>query len=271
MDICLLVLDIDGTIAPRSNQVSQRVKDCLTQVQAKGIRVALATGRMFHSALPFHRAINSDLPLIAYNGSWIKDPFTEEVHQQLALPTAIALDILDHFESPDLREHLEVHCYYEDRLYVREITEETQRYIARSGVKPHPIGDLRPIIKKSTIKLLAISQKTELLQTLMHDLRDRYSSEEVYLTQSTEIYFEVTHPQANKALATQYLTETILGLNPEQVMAIGDNFNDAELLSYVGLGIAMGDAPASVQALADWVTEDAEQDGVAIAVEKFLL
>jgi Cof subfamily protein (haloacid dehalogenase superfamily) len=271
VDIRLLVLDIDGTIAPRSNQVSPRVTDCLKQVQARGIRVTLATGRMFHSALPFHRAINSDLPLIAYNGAWTKDPFTGELHREFSVPPAIALEILEHFESSDFREHLEVHCYYEDQLYVREITDETRRYIARSGVKPQPVGNLRPIIEQSTIKLLAISQKTELLQTLMHHLRDRFSPEVVYLTQSTPTYFEVTHPQANKGLATQYLTETLLGLDSQQVMAIGDNFNDAEMLSYAGLGIAMGDAPASVQALADWVTKDAEEDGVAIALEKFLL
>jgi hydroxymethylpyrimidine pyrophosphatase-like HAD family hydrolase len=54
-------------------------------------------------------------------------------------------------------------------------------------------------------------------------------------------------------------------------MAIGDNFNDRELLTYAGIGIAMGDAPPEIQSLADWVTADAEADGVAIALEKFLL
>ncbi|MGL5033874.1 MAG: Cof-type HAD-IIB family hydrolase [Microcystaceae cyanobacterium] len=271
MNIRLLVLDIDGTIAPRSNQVSVRVLDCLKRVQSQGIRVGIATGRMYHSALPFHRAINSDLPLIAYNGAWIKNPFTGVLEREFALPTAIALEILDHFESPQFRDHLEVHCYFEDQLFVREITEETRRYVARSGVKPHIIGDLRPMIKQSTIKLLAISQETELLQVLMGHLRDRFSPDQVYLTQSTEIYFEVTHPLANKGLATQYLTETMLDLKPEQVMAIGDNFNDLELLSYAGFGIAMGDAPDALKAIADWVTADAEEDGVAIALEKFLL
>jgi hypothetical protein len=271
VDIRLLVLDIDGTIAPRSNQVSERVKACLQRVQQKGIKVALATGRMFHSALPFHQAINSDLPMVAYNGAWVKDPFSGTLHREFSLPTAIALEVLDHFESPLFKEHLEVHCYYEDRLYVREITSETQRYVNRSGVKPHPVGDLRPIIEKSTIKLLAISSNQTMMQTLRQSLGDRYSPDQVYFTQSTESYLEVTHPQSNKGLATQYLVEELLGLNAQQVMAIGDNFNDRELLTYAGIGIAMGDAPPEIQSLADWVTADAEADGVAIALEKFLL
>jgi HAD superfamily hydrolase (TIGR01484 family) len=110
-----------------------------------------------------------------------------------------------------------------------------------------------------------------MMQRLRQSLGDRYSSDQVYFTQSTESYLEVTHPQSNKGLATQYLVEELLGLNAQQVMAIGDNFNDRELLTYAGIGIAMGDAPPEIQSLADWVTADAEADGVAIALEKFLL
>lgn len=270
-DIRLLILDIDGTIAPRSNQVTVRVKRCLQEVQAQGIRIALATGRMFHSALPFHRTIASDLPLIAYNGAWIKDPFTDTLHWEFALPTAIALEILDYLESSPWHPYLDIHCYYDDRLYVREITTETEQYVHRSGVKPHPVGDLRPIIAQTTIKLLAISPDSMIMQSLIQALRERFGHTEIHFTQSTDIYLEITHAQANKGLAAQYLVEDLLGLSAQQVLAIGDNFNDRELLRYAGFGIAMGDAPDEVKQLADWVTADAEADGVAIAVEKWIL
>ena len=271
VDIRLLILDIDGTIAPRSNQVTAKVKKCLQQVQAKGIRIALATGRMFHSALPFHRTINSDLPLIAYNGAWIKDPFSDTLHREFALPTVIALEILDYLESSPWHPYLDIHCYYDDRLYVREITSETEQYMNRAGVKPHQVGDLRPIIAQTTIKLLAISPDGMIMQQLIQELRERFGHTEVHFTQSTDIYLEITHSQANKGLAAQYLVEELLGLSADQVLAIGDNFNDRELLRYAGLGIAMGDAPDEVKELADWVTADAEEDGVAIALEKWLL
>lgn len=271
MTIQLLVLDIDGTIAGASNQIRPRVKDAIRQVQAKGIAVTLATGRMYHSALSFHQAIASALPLIVYNGAWTKDPLQNRVLREFALPTTLALEILDYLEQAGLREQLEVHCYHQDQLYVREITTETRRYVARSGVRPHAIGDLRPIIEKSTIKLLAISPQVGLIQALIAELYQRYAHHEVHLTQSTEIYFEITHAQANKGLAVQQLAEDYLGLQSAQVMAIGDNFNDLEMLRYAGLSVAMGNAPESVQAVADWVTEDVEVDGVALALEKFLL
>ena len=151
MDIKLVVLDIDGTIAGTSNQISVRVQNTIKKVQDQGIAVTLATGRMYHSALPFHQQIASPLPLIAYNGAWTKDPQGGEMLREYGLPTAIALEILDYFETGTLRERLEIHTYYQDQLYVREITAETERYIARSGVIPHAVGDLRPIIEKSTI------------------------------------------------------------------------------------------------------------------------
>ena len=84
-------------------------------------------------------------------------------------------------------------------------------------------------------------------------------------------FFEATHPAVNKGTAVQYLTQKILGLQPGNVMTIGDNFNDVEMLQYAGIGVAMGNAPSEVKAIANWVAPDVENNGVALAVEKFLL
>jgi hydroxymethylpyrimidine pyrophosphatase-like HAD family hydrolase len=62
-----------------------------------------------------------------------------------------------------------------------------------------------------------------------------------------------------------------MGLAPQQVMTVGDNFNDVEMLRYAGTSVAMGDAPAAVQAAADWVAPSVEDDGVVAAIERFCL
>lgn len=271
MDIRLLVLDIDGTTAGKSNTVRDPIKAAIQEVQAQGIQVALATGRMYCSALPYYRSVESQLPLIAYNGAVIKDPQSDKTYQQLCVAPEIAIALLDYLETPDLRPRLEVHCYYNDQLYVREITEETQRYIARSGAVPLVVPDLRTIAELSSIKLLVITPETDLIQQLMLDLGDRFRKDDLHITQSTEIYLELTHPLANKGLAVRYLAEEILGLTSQQVMAIGDNFNDVEMLRYAQIGVAMGNAPEDIKQIADWVTDDVEADGVAIAIKKFLL
>jgi hypothetical protein len=271
LDIQLLVLDIDGTIAGRSNEINEPVLQAIRSAQAKGIQVAIATGRMYCSALRFHQAVSSTLPLLAYQGAWIQHPATEKIYQHLPVSRSTAEQLLDYFESEALRSLLSVHFYINDQLYVREITSETKIYAQRSGIQPQPVGDLRNTLSNEPTKILALSDDTAIIDQLWGSLRQQYTPAELYLTKSVATFFEATHPAVNKGAAVRYLAEELLGLQAHNVMAIGDNFNDVEMLEYAGLGVAMGNAPTEVQALAQWVAPTVEQDGAAAAIEAFTL
>lgn len=270
-DIRLLVVDLDGTVVGRSNQIEPGVLQVIQAVQAQGIAVAIATGRMYQSAVRFHRAIGSTLPLMAYQGAWIQDPLTDQMHRHWTMAPELAGQLLDAYEQADLRDRLSVHFYIDDQLYVREILEETERYAERSGVSVQAVGDLRTLLSMHPTKVLAQSPDVMLIDQLWRSLQGHYSPAEVYLTKSVDIFLEATHPQVNKGAAVRYVAEDLLGLQPEQVMAIGDNLNDLEMLNYAGLGVAMGDAPAEVKAMAQWVAPNVEANGAAVAMEKFLL
>jgi hypothetical protein len=270
-NIKLLVLDIDGTIAGQSNQIHAVVKQSIQAAQANGIQVAIATGRMYCSALRFYQEIGSTLPLMSYQGALIKHPANGQIYRHWSVPRSAVCQLLDHFEQPELRNFLSVHFYIDDQLFVREITPETEIYAERSGVEPIAVGDLRQVLEQEPTKILALSQHTQLIGQLLSTLRQRYTPAELYFTQSVASFFEAAHPLVNKGVAVQYLAEEVLGLNATEVMVIGDNFNDLEMISYAGVGIAMGNAPVEVKALADWVAPDVEAHGVAQAIEKFLL
>jgi Cof subfamily protein (haloacid dehalogenase superfamily) len=271
-DIKLLVLDIDGTIAGKSNNLSPRVKEAIAATQAKGIQVAIATGRMYRSALRFYQQIDSQLPLIAYQGAWIQDPNTGKVHRHVPIKREIAWELLNYFEKPQWQWDLplSVHFYINDELYVREITKETQDYGDRSNITPIAVGDLRKTLQEPT-KILALCDDANLIQKLLENVRQHYSTEELYITTSVPTFFEATNPQVNKGIGVRYLAEDLMGLDRNNVMAIGDNFNDLEMLEYGGIGVAMGEAPEDVKQIADWVTTGVEEDGAAVAIEKFLL
>jgi Cof subfamily protein (haloacid dehalogenase superfamily) len=269
--IRLLVLDIDGTIAGVANEVQKPVVEAVRAVQAKGIQVAIATGRMYQSAVRFHHAIGADLPLMAYQGAMIKDPITAQVHRHWTLSKSLVVQLLDYFEQPELVDLLSVHLYIDDQLYVRELSEETRLYSERSQIKANAVGDLRQILDTEPTKLLAMSDDIALIEAVLGNLRTRYTPAELYMTTSVATFFEATNPLVNKGTAVKYLAEEFLGLKPENVMAIGDNFNDVEMLQYAGIGVAMGDAPTDVQAIADWVAPTVDANGVAVAIEKFLL
>ncbi|RDH47739.1 Cof-type HAD-IIB family hydrolase [Fischerella thermalis] len=272
IEIKLLVLDIDGTIAGESNNISEPVKEAITAAKAQGIKVAIATGRMFRSALRFHQDIGSTLPLIAYQGAWIQDPASEQIYQHLPVSREMAQQLLDYFEQPELRSLLSVHFYINDQLYVREITTETQLYAERSGIKPIAVGDLRQVLTTyEPTKILALCDDTDIIDNLLGSLSRQYTPAELYLTKSVATFFEATNPFANKGVAVRYLAEELLGLQPNNVMTIGDNFNDLEMLEYAGIGVAMGNAPSQVQAIANWIAPSVEQDGAAVAIEKLLL
>ena len=154
---------------------------------------------------------------------------------------------------------------------MREITSETEEYAERSSIQPIAVGDLRTALATEPTKVLALSDDVALITKLLGDLQTLYTPAELYLTKSVATFFEATNPLVSKGTAVRYLAEEHLGLKPENVMAIGDNFNDVEMLEYAGRGIAMGNAPEPVQALANWVAPDVEKDGVAAAIEEFLL
>jgi Cof subfamily protein (haloacid dehalogenase superfamily) len=274
-DIRLLVLDIDGTLAGESNQISPRVLTAIEAVQRRGIAVAIATGRMYQSALRFHQAVGSTLPLMAYQGAFIKCPRTDTLHRHTPLPRALALDLLAYLAPMEAQQDLSIHLYIDDQLHVRAVIEDTQAYAERSGVAPLAVGDLATLMQRQghleTTKLLALSGNTSLIGQILADLEQRYTSDDLYLTRSVDYFVEATHSLANKGEAVRFVAEELLDLKPDQVMTVGDNFNDLEMLRYAGLGVAMGDAPLPVQQAADWVAPGVEEDGVAVAIEQFLL
>ena len=133
------------------------------------------------------------------------------------------------------------------------------------------MGDLRQVLNHEPTKILALCDDTDVINKLLGNLRRQYTPAELYLTTSVATFFEATNPFVNKGTAVRYLAEELLGLQSTNVMTIGDNFNDVEMLEYAGIGVAMGNAPEEVQAIAQWVAPSVEEDGAAIAIEKFLL
>ncbi len=263
--IRLLVLDIDGTIAGRSNQVSEPVRQAIAKAKAAGVHIAIATGRMHRSAERFHYAIQADMPLCSYQGALIRDPIRQVTLKHWAIEWELAEDLLQQLQD----ERLGVHLYIEDQLYLRELSPLSQAYAERSQV-PFQLLSEEQRGQKPT-KILALSEDLELINQLLGSLRQRYFPEKLYLTRSEPMFLEATHPAVNKGNAVRFLAEELLGLSADEVMAIGDGDNDIEMIQYAGIGVAMGNASAALLAHADWVAPSVDQDGVAAAIETFIL
>jgi Cof subfamily protein (haloacid dehalogenase superfamily) len=267
----LIVVDIDGTIAGRDNQVAPEVKAAIRGAIDRGVAVAVATGRMYKSALRFHHEIGATMPVMAYQGAWIQDPESQTLHRHLQLDLDLARELLDYFAQPQIPPDLSVHVYIDDRLYVQGVGNDTAAYTERSAVTAHPVADLRQVLTERPTKILAQHPDGALIDRLLQDLRRRYRPDLLHVTTSVPIFLEMTHPAVNKGTAIDLIARELLGIDASRVMAIGDNYNDVEMLRYAGWGVAMGNAPPAVQAQANWVAPAIEAHGVAEAIKRFVL
>jgi hypothetical protein len=263
MAVKLVALDLDDTLLDEARLVSDRAKQAIRGAVAKGVTVIIATGRMYRSALPYALQLDLDVPLITYNGALVKCSMSGETLLHRPVDAATAAQVLELFRQRGWY----IQVYRDDQLYVRERDENARYYEYIADVDAIPVGD-RLYDAVETTKLLAMDDPAsipEIYQTVEQAFGDK-----LYLTISKPNYLEILNPKASKGLALAYLAER-LGIDRSEVMAVGDSLNDLDMIEYAGLGVAMGNSRPEVKAAAQAVTAGNDADGVAEAIEKYVL
>jgi Cof subfamily protein (haloacid dehalogenase superfamily) len=182
----------------------------------------------------------------------------------------VAAQVLTQTERLRLSGRVSVHFYIQDNLYVSNLNAASKVYFEASEVGPIVVNNLRQLLDRATTKVMVLSEDDQVIRKLSSQLHN--SNSRTQLKQYKSITsLEVFNPDVNKRFAVRYLAEKVMSLRPENVMAIGDDLTDIEMLEYAGIGVAMGNAPPAVKASADWVTTTIEKDGVARAVERWIL
>ena len=264
MSIKLIAMDIDDTLITDELVITEACQGAIAAARAKGVRVVLATGRMLSSAIPYARQLGLTEPLICYNGALIQPPSGGAPLFHHPVPLDLAREIVTIGEAANLH----VNIYLDDRMYIAEFNEYTRFYLAVGGIEAYPVGDLLAFMDRPPTKLLYVCEP-EIAAKWHVDLREQYRGRlEVYVSKPQ--YVEFTALGISKGSAIKELAE-MYGLGPEEVMTIGDSFNDIPMLEYAGIGVAVANAPAEVQAKADYVTLSNEEDGVAEAIRRFVL
>jgi len=268
MSIKLVAIDLDDTLLDSGLKIPPLCMKAIEEVQEKGVIVTLATGRMFASALPYARQLESvrDIPIITYQGALVKCSHSGEVLYYHPLPRDKAIEIMQYFK----RNQIHFQAYFDDQLCMEELTEEGREYSQLAGIEPVIIKDLiREASCQDSYKILAVIENEGLLFDMELELRGIHARE-LYITRSKPYYLEVMDPRANKGDALKVIAEHY-GINRKEVMAIGDSYNDMSMFEWAGIGVAMGNARKSVQEAADYITASNEEEGVAEALERFIL
>lgn len=263
--IKMFVTDIDGTLLPTGGAVSTGNVAAVQAMIAAGVKVVVATGRMYAAALPIAAQLGVPVPIIAYNGALIKSSSGEELHAQY-MNEADVLKLIDFFAARGW--HLQ--SYNDDVLYVPERNDEVKFYETVIKVTSVEVGwDGLRARAKNVPKLLTVSDTPEEAIYKLNEATKHFGGQ-VEITRSAARFTEFMALGVSKASAIKILANKY-GIDIADVLAIGDSENDLPMLTSVGVGVAMGNAVKSVKAACTRITDTCENDGFAKAVYDYVL
>ena len=260
----LLVADIDGTLVNAQREITPPVRAAVAAAQARGVRVCLATGRIWPSARQYIEGLGADPPAILYNGGMVYDFTSGEVWFRTTLPLQQARDVLT-----ILRRHpaVQPHLYVDDHVYVPAMNETTAIYQRKDNVRTEPVGDLVGWLQVDPMKILIIGERPA-LEAVVRDIdRLPYQVNHVF---SEVVYLEILPPGINKGVALQAMAAR-LGVPAEEIIAVGDNLNDLAMIEYAGMGVAMAHAPEALRARAQFIAPSNDDHGLEAVIERFIL
>lgn len=283
--IRLLALDLDGTLLNSHGELSERNARALAEAREAGVRIALVTGRRFRDVRPLALELGLDVPVIAHNGALTKHARTLETVAAILLPLDAARETLnigraagaDAMVSDD---HHGMGLLVYDRI--SEGNDALQKYIAWSrrivgdrveeSVRHVPsledYLDHPPVHIAFSGTCARMQNLSELIEAKLKGgvraLRTMYPRRDFAL-------LDVLHPEASKGAGLAAIAHE-RNLTRAEVMAVGDNFNDVEMLEYAGTGVVMENADPLLRERDGFhVTATNDEDGVAVAIERFIL
>lgn len=277
-DIKLVALDLDGTLFDNNSRISERNLTAIRSITDKGIHVVISTGRPFEG-IPFDQIKGTGINYaITANGSGIYEISTGKCLYENAMDEELVTPILNFLLTRDI--HMDAFIGGKGYTPIQCI-ETAQKLTVPSSIKNYIIttrtrlDNILQFIHENQLKV----QKMTLNFYPAADgtLIDRETVRK-FLVSNPSITtvcggynnLEFTRADANKGVGLRKLAE-ILGVNPDATMAIGDTENDLAIIEAASIGVAMGNATDAVKARADYVTTTNTKDGVAAAIEHFIL
>ncbi len=261
--IKMIATDIDGTIYSPKIGFSPKLRECVKKLCDKGVKVVLVTGRMHCSACHVADELGLDTPIISYQGGLVKDRANNTLYRE-NLPSDYAKAIIKWARENKIH----INLYIDDKLFVEEDNDIIKYYTSDKFID-YTVCSFDELEIENVNKILAIDLKdAEKVTSWVKELKERYP--ELFIVKSTPYFCEIGSEKAKKSCGVNYL-RNYWGLAEEEVLTIGDQNNDIDLVKAGGIGVAMGNATEELKSCADYITDTVENDGFVKAVEKFVL
>lgn len=281
----LIATDLDGTLLNEQGKISPENVQAIKKATDLGIKFVVATGRSYGAASGPLKDAGLISPIISMNGAVTYD--TEgNVMREALLDKTVARQIQLACEKEEI--YFEVFTsngiYSTSREYFIEVmvdvlrtinpdaSEKDLRESANMRFQEEPVEFISDYDRLFTMndlkiyKILAFSINKEKLVRVQTELKDEAG---ITITSSGDINLEFNNPDAQKGIALEELAND-LGIEMQDVMALGDNFNDVSMLEKAGRGVAMGNAADAIKEVCSYSTDSNSNHGVALAIEEML-
>jgi Cof subfamily protein (haloacid dehalogenase superfamily) len=266
----ILATDLDGTLLTPEKKVTDMSKEVIEKLVDKGTKVVISTGRIYPAAWYYHRELNLRTPIIACNGAFVIDPIEDKVIFEQTIDMGIAQEI---FESAM---ELDVYCHMYSKNTIYSFKQEksikyygkwTKAFKEEHRINTVFLNESSEIKSlKDKIYKLGISLDCPNSDELIRRIE---ALDGVKLSKSLSSMADVMYPGVNKGLALEKVCQ-YYGVPLSQVVAIGDNENDIEMVQKAGYGIVMGSSEAHVKVHGDYVGEDNSSQGFAKSINLLL-
>jgi Cof subfamily protein (haloacid dehalogenase superfamily) len=268
--IRLVALDIDGTLIGEDQFLRDRTVAAVRAARHRGVSVSLVTGRMSTSALVFARELGLTDPIVAYQGALIRSlrPDGDERLGRVLRHTPLAASAARDVATWARGVGLEPHVNHIERFVIQADDPRAEDYSSFLGSRAEIVPDLVGWLRHPVSKLLAVAVEP-MGEAFLADVRRRFAGR-AEVTISHPRFLEFLAPGVSKAVGVRYLARRA-GVPMANVLAIGDNFNDLEMLAAVGHGAAMPSAPEPVRAAARYVAPSLAEEGAAQMIERLVL
>jgi Cof subfamily protein (haloacid dehalogenase superfamily) len=271
--IGLIALDLDGTLIGEDFVLGPRTLAAISAARARGVAVSIVTGRMATSALPYARTLGLVDPIVAYQGALVRelpppsaDPRLGRILAHRPLAADAARDVIVWAKSVGL----EPHVNHLERFIIQADDPRAEDYSAWLDSRAEVVPDLRAWLTHPISKVISVAAASDPIpESVLAEGRRRFAGQAA-VTISHPRFLEFLAPGVSKLVGVRHLARRArvpLG----RVLAIGDQFNDVEMIAGVGHGAAMRSAPAAVRAAGRYVAPPVTEEGVAELVEQLVL
>lgn len=266
MDYKILVLDLDGTLTNTRKEITPRNREALIQTQQQGTQLVLASGRPTYGIAPLADELQMnqfDGYILSYNGGEIIDWKSKEILYAKVLPDTVIPQLYECAKRNEL-----AILTYDKECIVTENPED--EYVKKEAflnkMEVRKSTDFLTDIHLPVPKCLIVGDPDKLI-AVESELSIRLQGQ-ISVYRSEPYFLELVPLGIDKAQSLTVLLEK-LGMKREEMVAVGDGYNDLSMIKFAGLGVAMANAQEPVKKAADYITLSNDEDGVAAVVERY--